>query len=241
MNRSRVDMGELPASFGGRDGLFPAQEDTIGTCAGCQSSSSCWSQSERADPPRPFRRSRTGRWRSRSTTGRRRSHRPSSRCCAVTTCTPRSACSATRRSATRSWPAASFVTAIRSATTAATTATWPRCRPSGPGTRWWPPSGRSGTRGASRRGSSDSRTDRRIARPGAWSAGTACAPSAGTSIPGTGRVPDRRPSPAASSAASGAGSVVLMHDGGGDRSATVASLDATIRSLERQGYRFVPA
>ena len=37
------------------------------------------------------------------------------------------------------------------------------------------------------------------------------------------------------------GSVVLMHDGGGDRSATVASLDATIRSLERQGYRFVPA
>ena len=37
------------------------------------------------------------------------------------------------------------------------------------------------------------------------------------------------------------GSVVLMHDGGGDRSATVASLDATIRSLERRGYRFAPA
>lgn len=36
-------------------------------------------------------------------------------------------------------------------------------------------------------------------------------------------------------------SVVLMHDGGGDRSGTVASLDATIRSLERRGYRFVPA
>ena len=36
-------------------------------------------------------------------------------------------------------------------------------------------------------------------------------------------------------------SVVLMHDGGGDRSATVASLDATIRSLQQRGYRFVPA
>jgi peptidoglycan/xylan/chitin deacetylase (PgdA/CDA1 family) len=37
------------------------------------------------------------------------------------------------------------------------------------------------------------------------------------------------------------GAIVLMHDGGGDRSATVASLDATIRSLERRGYRFAPA
>jgi peptidoglycan-N-acetylglucosamine deacetylase len=36
-------------------------------------------------------------------------------------------------------------------------------------------------------------------------------------------------------------SVVLLHDGGGDRSATVASLDATIRSLKQRGYRFVPA
>jgi peptidoglycan-N-acetylglucosamine deacetylase len=37
------------------------------------------------------------------------------------------------------------------------------------------------------------------------------------------------------------GSVVLLHDGGGDRSATVASLDATIRSLKQRGYRFGPA
>jgi peptidoglycan/xylan/chitin deacetylase (PgdA/CDA1 family) len=36
-------------------------------------------------------------------------------------------------------------------------------------------------------------------------------------------------------------SVVLLHDGGGDRSATVASLDATITSLMQRGYRFVPA
>jgi peptidoglycan/xylan/chitin deacetylase (PgdA/CDA1 family) len=36
-------------------------------------------------------------------------------------------------------------------------------------------------------------------------------------------------------------SVVLMHDGGGDRSHTVASLDATITLLLRRGYRFVPA
>jgi peptidoglycan-N-acetylglucosamine deacetylase len=36
-------------------------------------------------------------------------------------------------------------------------------------------------------------------------------------------------------------SVVLLHDGGGDRSATVASLDATVRSLKQRGYRFVPA
>jgi peptidoglycan-N-acetylglucosamine deacetylase len=35
------------------------------------------------------------------------------------------------------------------------------------------------------------------------------------------------------------GSVVLMHDGGGDRSRTVASLDATIRLLDKRGYRFV--
>jgi peptidoglycan-N-acetylglucosamine deacetylase len=37
------------------------------------------------------------------------------------------------------------------------------------------------------------------------------------------------------------GSVVLMHDGGGNRSHTVASLDATIRQLRKRGYRFVPA
>lgn len=34
------------------------------------------------------------------------------------------------------------------------------------------------------------------------------------------------------------GSVVLMHDGGGDRSQTVASLDATIKKLRARGYRF---
>jgi peptidoglycan/xylan/chitin deacetylase (PgdA/CDA1 family) len=37
------------------------------------------------------------------------------------------------------------------------------------------------------------------------------------------------------------GSIVLLHDGGGDRSHTVASLDTTIRELRRRGYRFVPA
>lgn len=34
------------------------------------------------------------------------------------------------------------------------------------------------------------------------------------------------------------GSVVLMHDGGGDRSHTTASLDATILRLRTKGYRF---
>jgi peptidoglycan-N-acetylglucosamine deacetylase len=37
------------------------------------------------------------------------------------------------------------------------------------------------------------------------------------------------------------GSVVLMHDGGGDRSHTVAALDATISALRRRGYQFVLA
>jgi peptidoglycan/xylan/chitin deacetylase (PgdA/CDA1 family) len=35
--------------------------------------------------------------------------------------------------------------------------------------------------------------------------------------------------------------VVLMHDGGGDRSHTVVSLDATIKLLRKRGYRFVLA
>ena len=35
--------------------------------------------------------------------------------------------------------------------------------------------------------------------------------------------------------------VVLMHDGGGDRSHTAASLDATIKQLRKHGYRFVLA
>lgn len=37
------------------------------------------------------------------------------------------------------------------------------------------------------------------------------------------------------------GAIVLMHDGGGDRSHTVASLDATIRKLKAKGYTFVRA
>ena len=36
----------------------------------------------------------------------------------------------------------------------------------------------------------------------------------------------------------GAGAVVLMHDGGGDRSQTVAALDRLLPDLTRQGYRF---
>jgi peptidoglycan/xylan/chitin deacetylase (PgdA/CDA1 family) len=35
------------------------------------------------------------------------------------------------------------------------------------------------------------------------------------------------------------GAVVLMHDGGGNRSRTVTSLDATIKQLKRKGYTFV--
>ncbi|RZU53165.1 peptidoglycan/xylan/chitin deacetylase (PgdA/CDA1 family) [Krasilnikovia cinnamomea] len=35
------------------------------------------------------------------------------------------------------------------------------------------------------------------------------------------------------------GAVVLMHDGGGNRSRTVASLDSTIRQLKHKGYTFV--
>jgi chitin deacetylase len=35
------------------------------------------------------------------------------------------------------------------------------------------------------------------------------------------------------------GAVVLMHDGGGDRSATIAALPTVIRKLRARGYRFV--
>lgn len=35
------------------------------------------------------------------------------------------------------------------------------------------------------------------------------------------------------------GSIVLMHDGGGDRSETVAAIAPIVRALRRQGYRFV--
>ncbi len=38
-----------------------------------------------------------------------------------------------------------------------------------------------------------------------------------------------------------AGSVILMHDGGGDRSATVAALPLLITTLRAHGYEFVPA
>jgi peptidoglycan/xylan/chitin deacetylase (PgdA/CDA1 family) len=37
------------------------------------------------------------------------------------------------------------------------------------------------------------------------------------------------------------GAVILLHDGGGDRSRTVASLDLTITTLQREGYTFVVA
>jgi peptidoglycan/xylan/chitin deacetylase (PgdA/CDA1 family) len=35
------------------------------------------------------------------------------------------------------------------------------------------------------------------------------------------------------------GAVVLLHDGGGDRSSTIAALPEIIRVLKEQGYRFV--
>jgi peptidoglycan/xylan/chitin deacetylase (PgdA/CDA1 family) len=34
------------------------------------------------------------------------------------------------------------------------------------------------------------------------------------------------------------GSIVLMHDGGGNREQTVAALDQILRSLDTAGYRF---
>jgi peptidoglycan/xylan/chitin deacetylase (PgdA/CDA1 family) len=37
------------------------------------------------------------------------------------------------------------------------------------------------------------------------------------------------------------GAVILMHDGGGDRTHTIASLDATIKQLRHKGYTFVLA
>ena len=36
------------------------------------------------------------------------------------------------------------------------------------------------------------------------------------------------------------GSIILMHDGGGDRSATVAALPVLITTLRAKGYEFVP-
>ena len=49
--------------------------------------------------------------------------------------------------------------------------------------------------------------------------------------PGTGSI-------AASIGSAGAGSIVLMHDGGGPRGQTVAALSGAIRSLRHRGYRF---
>ena len=38
------------------------------------------------------------------------------------------------------------------------------------------------------------------------------------------------------------GAIILMHDGGGDRSQTVAALRIVLRKLTKMGYRFaVPA
>ena len=34
------------------------------------------------------------------------------------------------------------------------------------------------------------------------------------------------------------GAIVLMHDGGGDRSQTVEALDTVLKTLSGQGYRF---
>ncbi|HEU5160487.1 MAG TPA: bifunctional polysaccharide deacetylase/glycosyltransferase family 2 protein [Streptosporangiaceae bacterium] len=50
--------------------------------------------------------------------------------------------------------------------------------------------------------------------------------------PGTGRVL------AAATPRGGAGAVVMMHDGGGDRTQTVAALDMLLTRLQNQGYRF---
>jgi poly-beta-1,6 N-acetyl-D-glucosamine synthase len=57
---------------------------------------------------------------------------------------------------------------------------------------------------------------------------------------------DWLPIPAATIAANampggGEGAVVLLHDGGGDRSRTLAALDRLIPALKAQGYRFVTA
>ena len=38
---------------------------------------------------------------------------------------------------------------------------------------------------------------------------------------------------------SGPGSIVLMHDGGGDRSGTVAALPGIIQSLQGRGFKLV--
>ncbi len=52
------------------------------------------------------------------------------------------------------------------------------------------------------------------------------------STPGTGTIRSRI-------SAAGSGSIVLMHDGGGPRSQTVAALSGAIHNLRSRGYRFV--
>ncbi|MET8249528.1 hypothetical protein ABZV31_37295 [Streptomyces sp. NPDC005202] len=57
-------------------------------------------------------------------------------------------------------------------------------------------------------------------------------------------VPDDRSMPGADAVARivldqvAPGSIVLLHDGGGDRSQTVAALPAVIKGLLERGYRF---
>jgi len=52
------------------------------------------------------------------------------------------------------------------------------------------------------------------------------------SNPGSGAVYSRVVS------AAGAGSIIVMHDGGGDRSGTLAALPRIIDTLRARGYRF---
>ena len=60
----------------------------------------------------------------------------------------------------------------------------------------------------------------------------------GTSTRATGRTRAAAPSTAASSTPPSRGSIILMHDGGGDRSGTLAALPQIIDTLRGRGYRF---
>lgn len=71
-------------------------------------------------------------------------------------------------------------------------------------------------------------------RPGV-DAIVAAASGAPPATPGQ-RTPTATPGPAATD--DGSGAVVLMHDGGGDRSQTVAALDRLLPELADRGYRF---
>ena len=82
-------------------------------------------------------------------------------------------------------------------------------------------------------GSGQQRPDPARPRPSTWS------PSTGTSTRGTG------PTPGSSAITSNVihnahnGSIVVMHDGGGNRSETVAALPAILSHFRHRGYRFV--